>query len=238
MNILVIAAHPDDEVLGMGGTIKKYTKAGNQVKIIIMATGIHARRSDKNKNSTQYKVKKTTTDNMKNQVKQLQKDAKKSAKILGVNDIEFKDFPDNEMDTVSSLKITKTIEEVIEKFNPEIVYTHSPHDVNIDHKIIYNSTITATRPISSKVKEVISFEIPSSTEWNFHQIFSPNMFVDISKELQNKLDAMAAYKSELRDFPHPRSIKALESIASRWGSVSGFHFAEAFCLVRSLKKSI
>ena len=175
MKILVIAAHPDDEVLGMGGTIKKYTKAGNQVKIIIMATGIHARRSDKNKNSTRYKVKKTITDSMKNQVKQLQKDAKVSAKILGVNDIEFKNFPDNEMDTVSSLKITKTIEDVIEKFNPEIVYTHSPHDVNIDHKIIYNSTITATRPISSKVKEVISFEIPSSTEWNFHQIFSPNM---------------------------------------------------------------
>ena len=234
MNILVIAAHPDDEVLGMGGTIKKYTKAGNQVKIIIMATGIHARRSDKNKNSTQYKVKKTITDSMENQVKQLQKDAKKSAKILGVNDIEFKDFPDNEMDTVSSLKITKTIEEAISKFNPDTVYTHSPHDVNIDHKIIYNSTITATRPISSKVKEVISFEIPSSTEWNFHQIFSPNMFVDISNELQDKLDAMAAYKSELRDFPHPRSIKALESIASRWGSVSGFHFAEAFCLVRKL----
>ena len=196
MKILVIAAHPDDEVLGMGGTIKKYTKAGDQVKILIMATGIHARRSDKNKNSTQYKVKKTITVSMKNQVKELQKDAKKSAKILGVNDIEFKNFPDNEMDTVSSLKITKTIE------------------------------------------EVISFEIPSSTEWNFHQIFSPNIFVDITKELQSKLDAMAAYKLEVRDFPHPRSIKALESIASRWGSVSGFHFAEAFSLIRSLKKSI
>ncbi len=110
MKILVIAAHPDDEVLGMGGTIKKYTKAGNQVKIIIMATGIHARRSDQNKNSTQYNVKKAITSSMKNQVKELQKDAKKSAKILGVNDIEFKNFPDNEMDTVSSLKITKTIE--------------------------------------------------------------------------------------------------------------------------------
>jgi LmbE family N-acetylglucosaminyl deacetylase len=239
MKILVIAAHPDDEILGMGGTIRKYTDTGNIVKIVIMATGIFARRSSNLKNSSTYSMTEKEVKIAQLQLKELRKDAKKSAKIIGVSDVEFLDFPDNEMDTVSNLQVTKSIEKIIEKFHPDIVYTHSQNDVNIDHRIIHDATITATRPTSkTSIKSVYSFEIPSSTEWYFKSPFSPNVFVDISKELSKKVKAMEVYKSELRKYPHPRSKEGLEAIAKRWGTVSGFNAAEAFCLIRELRKKI
>jgi LmbE family N-acetylglucosaminyl deacetylase len=236
MKILIIAAHPDDEVLGMGGTIKKYTKSKNKVKIVILATGIFARRSQNLKNSTKYNVKKDIKEKMLKQKNILREESKEANKILGVKDIEFYDFPDNEMDTISNLEITKTIENIIEKFKPSVIYTHSPIDVNIDHKMIFYATLTATRPTrGNSVKEVYSFEIPSSSEWNFTEAFNPNTFVDIEKELSYKIKAMQKYKSEIEKFPHPRSPKALEAIAHRWGTVSGVKAAEAFVLIRNLK---
>ena len=239
MNILVIAAHPDDEVLGMGGTITKYVKNGDNVKIIIMATGIFSRRSSDNTNDSVYDVNENTLQKMSKQVKNLQKDAIKASKIMGVKDIEFLNFPDNEMDKKSNLEITKKIESIISKFKPDIVFTHSQHDVNIDHRIIYNATITATRPFSKfKVKEEISFEVPSSTEWYFPSKFSPNMFIDINKELTTKIKALSAYKTEINDFPHPRSLEGIEVIAKHWGTVSGFNASEAFYIVRQLKSNI
>jgi len=100
---------------------------------------------------------------------------------------------------------------------------------------VFNATLTATRPQkNSKIKEVISFEIPSSTEWFFPLEYSPNIFVDISKEIKSKFLALKKYKNEIREFPHPRSIIALEAIARRWGSISGFQYAEAFSLIRKL----
>ena len=146
MNVLVIAAHPDDEVLGMGGTIKKYTKNKHNVKIVIMATGIFARRSQNGKNSTTYNVDEQSIAIMEKKLDELRCNAKKATKILGVTDLELLDFPDNEMDKVSNLEITKKIESIIEKFKPTVVFTHTQHDINIDHRIIYNATVTATRP--------------------------------------------------------------------------------------------
>ena len=129
----------------------------------------------------------------------------------------------------------KKIEEIIHKFNPDKIYTHSEHDLNLDHRILYNATLTATRPISNcNVKEILSFEVPSSTEWNFSSNFSPNVFENIEKELSFKLKSIQAYETEVRKFPHPRSVESLESIARRWGSVSGFKAAEAFCIIRKL----
>lgn len=239
MNILVIVAHPDDEVLGMGGTIKKYTKNKHDVKIVIMATGIFARRSQNYQNSTSYKFDKKTIKNMEMELVDLKKDCKKAAKIMGVTDVEFMDFPDNEMDTISNLEVTKKIELVIEHYKPSIVFTHSKYDVNVDHRVLYDATITATRPTSNlSIKKVISFEVPSSTEWYFPSQFSPNIFVDINKELETKIKALMAYKNEIRDFPHPRSVDAIRVIAKRWGTVSGLHAAEAFSLVRDINNSV
>ena len=239
MNILVIAAHPDDEVLGMGGTIKKYTKNKHNVKIVIMATGIFARRSPNYTNSTRYEINKNATKTMEENLISLRDDAKKAARIMGVNDIEFMDFPDNEMDKVSNLEVTKKIESIIEQFKPSTVFTHSQYDVNVDHRILYDATITATRPTSNcVVKKVISFEVPSSTEWYFPSRFSPNLFVDIHKELNVKIKALMAYKNEMRSFPHPRSAKAIDVIAKRWGTVSGFNAAEAFCLIRHISDDV
>lgn len=235
MNVLVIAAHPDDEILGMGGTIRKYVKDGHKVKIVIMATGIFARRSERYQNSTKYEMAGRSKQTMEKELIELRKDAVKASKILGVSNIEFADFPDNEMDIISNLQITKKIEAIIQQFNPEIVYTHSQYDVNVDHRILYDATITATRPTPKcKVKQVISFEIPSSTEWYFPSSFSPNIFVDISKEIPTKIKALLAYKNEIREFPHPRSAEAIKIIAKRWGTVCGVHAAEAFCLVRKI----
>ena len=175
---------------------------------------------------------------MKNQVSRLQNDAKNALKILGIKNIEFFEFPDNELDKISNLEITKTIEEIIRKFKPEIVYTHTKKDINVDHRAIFNATITATRPDKkSNVKKVMCFEVPSSSEWYFAETFKPNIFVDIKKELQYKIKAIKVYKNEIRKFPHPRSIDALDAIAKRWGSVSGFEAAEAFELIRELQKS-
>ncbi len=235
MKILVLVAHPDDEVLGMGGTIKKFTKNNHTVKIVIFATGISSRRSSNFKNSTNYVVNKKINSEMNKQIKKLKSDALSACKKLGVSDVEFLDFPDNEMDLVSELEITKKIEKIIKEFNPEQVFTHSGFDVNVDHRKIYSATLTATRPKPGiKIKKVYSFEVPSSTEWFFPSQFSPNVFVNIEKELKIKKEALQKYKSEINDFPHPRSIEALDVIAKKWGTVSGFKSAEAFYLVREL----
>lgn len=238
MNILVIAAHPDDEVLGMGGTIFKYTKLGHKVKVAIMATGIKSRRSTNFKNNSKYKISETYEKKIQQQILELRKNSLHASKILGVTDVEFFDFPDNEMDKISNLEITKQIEKIIEEFNPEKIFTHSEYDINIDHRLLYLATLTATRPKKNQtVKEVYVFEVPSSTEWFFPSKFSPNVFVDISKELKTKQKALMAYKNEIEKFPHPRSVESLEIIAKRWGTVSGLRSAEAFTLIRQIIKN-
>lgn len=236
MNILVIAAHPDDEVLGVGGTIKKLAKMGNNVKIVIMATGIKARRSKNYSNSRKYKTDDAISGELDSQIKKLRKEAIKSSKILGAKSIDFLDFPDNEMDTVSLLEVTKSIEAIISDFKPEIVYTHTNLDINIDHRICNQATLVATRPqTNNKVKQVISYEVPSSTEWYFPSSFSPNIFVDISHEITAKKNALKSYTNEIQKFPHPRSVEALDAISKKWGSVSGCKNAEAFYLLRKLE---
>jgi LmbE family N-acetylglucosaminyl deacetylase len=229
VKILIVAAHPDDEVLGMGGTILRHSKLKDIVKIVYLATGISSRQ----KYDDKIKSKKLSDIN-KNKIKNLQSDAKKAAKILKVKDMSFYDFPDNELDSIPLLKIVKVIENEIKKFKPDIVYTNHFGDLNIDHRVTYNATLTACRPLNNKIKKLISFEVPSSTEWNYPQSFNPNYFINIEKEVDSKINSFKMFKSEIRNFPHPRSSLNLKIIAQKWGSVSGFKFAEAFEIIRQV----
>ena len=236
MKILIIVAHPDDEVLGMGGTILKHTKNGDDVTVAYLTTGITSRRSSKYNNSPSYKLSKNESLKIKKQILELQNDAKKSAKILNVKKTIFFDYPDNELDTVSLLKIIKTIEELTKQTKPDRIYTSHFGDLNIDHRIVYESVITAVRPTEIKVKELLCFELLSSTEWSFSYDFKPNYFIDIKDELKSKVKAMKFYKNEIRAYPHPRSIDSIKHSAGKWGTVSGFIAAEAFQLIRKFEK--
>lgn len=235
MKILVIVAHPDDEVLGMGGTILRHTQNGDSVKIIYLATGITSRRSLNYQNNSQYE-KTNNPKTVQSQIDDLRNDAKRSCRILKVKESKFYDFPDNEMDSISLLKIVKIIEREIQSTKPDKIYTHHHHDLNIDHRIVFNAVLTACRPLNSFPKEVITFEVPSSSEWNYPANFNPNYYVNIKSQLASKIKAMEAYKNEIRHFPHPRSVKNLKNVAERWGSVSGNYAAEAFEIIRKIEK--
>lgn len=226
MKVLVVAAHPDDEILGMGGTILRHTSNGDNLKIIYLATGI----SSREKYEGQLKNKSKIDTSIKN----LRKNAEKAANSLGVKKIKFFDFPDNEMDAIPLLMIIKVIENEIKKFNPEIIYTNHFGDLNVDHRATYNATLTACRPINNQIKELITFEVPSSTEWNYPNKFNPNYFVNIEKQLSKKIKAFSMFKSESRKFPHPRSETYLKHNAGKWGGVSGNKSAEAFEIIRKI----
>lgn len=223
--ILVVAAHPDDEVLGCGGTIAKHTKKGDKVYCLFLGRG-KASRNLENKSSTE-----------KEQAV-LEREAHKAAEILGISEIIFKDYPDQRYDTIPFLEIVKTIEEVKNKIKPDIVFTHHQGDLNLDHQITFKAVLTACRPLKKEtVKKLYSFEVPSSTEWGTPKkkdYFIPTIFVDISDTFDKKIEALNVYKSEIKDYPHPRSVKGIEIIARRWGIVVGKELVEAFELVREI----
>ena len=229
MNILIIAAHPDDEILGMGGTILKHTSNKDNVTIVYMATGITARRST-------TEIKSNEDKKLQNEILELRKDALKAAKLLKVKDIKFYDFPDNQMDSITLLNVVKAIEKEIKIVKPDRIYTNHYGDLNVDHKIVSNATLTACRPLNEHVKEIFSFEVLSSTEWSYPYTFKPNYFVNIKKQLSKKIDAMKMFKDESRSFPHPRSPENIKFVAGRWGSVSGFEAAEAFEIIRKIEE--
>jgi LmbE family N-acetylglucosaminyl deacetylase len=228
MNVLVVAAHPDDEVLGCGGTMARHAASGDDVSALILAEGIMAREA-KGDGAWIVEAK-----------ERLREDARKAAFILGLREVAFLDFPDNRMDTMPLLDIIKSIEEAIRKSLPEIIYTHHPGDLNVDHGIVARSVLTATRPVHDcAVTEVYAFEVLSSTEWAFgpgFEPFRPNYFVDIEKHLGAKIDALRAYGTEVQPYPHPRSVEAVTSLARRRGSQSGLIAAEAFYLLRRVQR--
>jgi LmbE family N-acetylglucosaminyl deacetylase len=236
MNILIIAAHPDDEVLGMGGTIAKHTSQHDTVSIIYMATGITGRRE---LSESEYEIKnipKKIQEDWQQEIGKLRQDANKSARLLKVKNVKFFDFPDNEMDGIHLLKVVKVIEKEIKSAKPDRIYTNHYGDLNVDHKVVYNATLVACRPTNFPVKEILSFEVLSSTEWSYPYNFNPNHFINIEKYLGKKIKAMELFVNEIRKFPHPRSSENIKHVARRWGSVSGFNAAEAFELIRRLDK--
>lgn len=223
--VLIVAAHPDDEILGCGGTIARLVSEGVSVFTLILGEGVTSR------------DRKRQTGGRQRDINKLRGEAKKANQKIGVKDTFAFDFPDNRFDTVPLLDIVKIIEEIKAKILPQAIYTHHENDLNIDHQITYRAVLTATRPlIDEVVKEIYSFYVPSSTEWSCPQKFLPNVYVDISNTLKQKLKAMEEYQSELRNFPHPRSLKGIELIASYWGLISGLLYAEPFELVRMIQR--
>lgn len=224
--VLVVAAHPDDEILGCGGTAARLVQDGRTVYFAILGEGITSRHENRE-----------AADPMCSSL--LHRNAQAAAAIIGVKDILLYKLPDNRLDTVPLLQVVKIVEEVVEKLKPEVIYTHHPGDLNVDHGVIHRAVLTATRPMAGQaVREIYAFEVPSSTEWAFGSLqppFRPNVFVDVTATLEAKIAAMACYETESREFPHPRSPEALRSAARRWGSVVGFPAAEAFELVRSIR---
>ena len=211
MNILVIAAHADDEVLGMGATIKKFSKK-NKIFLCIITDGTTAQYDDKK----MIKVRRDA--------------CMKSSKLLGISKIKFLDFPDMGLDTISQLEINKELENIIEDYKPKVVYTTPAHDLHKDHQLIFDSALVATRPYSNSVKQLLSYELPGPVK----QPFCSTVYENVEKEFSYKLKAFKMYKSEIMNFPHPRSIKAIESLAMLRGTESGLKKAEAFQLIRNI----
>jgi LmbE family N-acetylglucosaminyl deacetylase len=226
MKIMVIAAHPDDEVLGCGGTIARLVREGHQVFIAILGEGITSR----------YAKRDHADQSL---LQALHARSKKVAELLGAKDLFMYSLPDNRFDTVPLLDVVKIIEDLIGNLAPDVIYTHHSGDLNVDHVIVHRAVLTATRPMQGQsVREIYAFEVPSSTEWAFQcyePVFRPNVFVDISETLDLKVRALAQYETEVRVFPHPRSPEAITVIARRWGSVVGCDAAEAFQLIRAIR---
>lgn len=228
MSVLVVAAHPDDEVLGAGGTIAQLAADGEQVTIAILGEGITSR----------YSTRAEADDDA---LLSLKDASRRAVERLGAADLRLYDLPDNRFDSVPLLDVVKIVEELVDSVNPATIYTHHPGDLNVDHGVVHRAVMTATRPaMGASVGSIYAFEVPSSTEWAFGQLeprFRPTVFVDVSATLEAKVEAMEAYESEARTFPHPRSPEALRALARVRGSSVGLEAAEAFEVVRVIHAS-
>lgn len=223
--IAIIAAHPDDEVLGCGATMARHALAGEQVHVLIVSEGATSRDAVRNRANAQV------------QLSELAMSARKAHAILGSASLEMLAFPDNRLDSVDLLDVVKAIESFLEKVCAETIYTHFPNDLNIDHRIVSEAVQVACRPVPGcGVKQLLMFEVASSTEWGVGSpvTFSPNYFVEISATLELKKRALSAYASEMRPWPHARSLEAVEALAKWRGASAGVIAAEAFVLGRGI----
>ena len=224
--VMVVAAHPDDEVLGCGGTIARHADSGDQVQVLIVAEGSTSRQQERDRAQ------------VGDELSALAKAAHAAGSILGAASVELLDLPDNRLDSLDRLDLIKRIEECVERHQPECVYVHHAGDVNVDHRRLHEAVVTACRPMPGHVvRRLLSFEVASSTEWQppgSAPAFQPNWFVDISDQWERKREALVAYASEMRDWPHARSLEAIEHLARWRGAQVGVDAAEAFCLLRQL----
>ena len=221
--VLVVAAHADDELLGCGGTMAKHTDAGDDVAVLFLTDGVGAR----GKGGANC------------QDVDLRDDAAKNAlAIVGAKLLDRLDFPDNAIDSVPRIELTQAVERVIDTYQPDVVYTHHGGDLNVDHRRALEAVMTACRPQpGSSVSKIYSFEVASSTGWQGETLFNPfvpNHYVEITEQLERKIEALRAYEEEMRAFPHARSIEALKHLARWRGSQVGVVAAEAFVVERQL----
>lgn len=222
MNILVVAAHPDDEVLGCGGIIARSVAEGHYVTVAILGQGASSRYS-------------ASSSEIVTEVAELEEMSRRAACILGTNDVRHFGLPDNRFDSVDLLQVVKILEELARELRPEVIYTQHGGDLNIDHTITFRAAMTAFRPVpGTDLRSLFAFEVASSTEWafgKFASIFVPDTFVDIGSYLELKLQALAAYEQEMRPFPHPRSFEAVSNQARERGARIGVSAAEALLTV-------
>ena len=226
--VMIVVAHPDDEILGLGATMNKMIEEFSvRTRVIILGEGITSRSEERD------------TQRWEKELEIHRNNIHLAQKAIGYHEVSIYDFPDNRFDTVALLNIIKVIEKEKKDFQPDVVFTHHGGDLNIDHQRTFQAVITASRPLNTEiVKTIITFETPSGTEWRASsdpRHFIPNMFVNISdKNLRAKINAMECYEFEKRQFPHPRSPEALRIFAQRWGITVGIDLAEAFCVVRHI----
>lgn len=224
--VLVIAAHPDDEVLGCGATIAKHKAKGDYVEVVIVGTGIGAR-DGLNANETRV------------QLEQLETASKRANKCLGVDNLRLLGLPDNRLDGMQMLDLIKILEVEIRRVQPGCIYTHHGGDVNIDHRRITEAVLTCTRPLpGSSIKRISSFEVCSSSEWGTNGCgypFDPNFFNEVSMTAETKIRALEIYGMEMREFPHARSIEAVRAQLVLRGAQCGVDRAEAFRLIRCIE---
>jgi LmbE family N-acetylglucosaminyl deacetylase len=216
--VAVIAAHPDDELLGAGGTVAWHGRRGDDVHAIVAADGAGSR----------YPPKLAIT---------LEKQARRAAGVVGFASLRFLALPDQRLDTIPLIELTQRLEEMLDDIGPRIVYTHFPEDVNDDHRVVAKCAWVACRPYRRRLGTFAVFETPSSTEWAWPlpgTSLQPNLFVDITGTIDVKVAAMECYETELRDYPHPRSARALRERAAYWGSHVGCLAAEPFRVLREV----
>lgn len=218
---LIIASHPDDDILGCGGLISKF-KEHVEFKVIFIAEGSTCRFDDCDDPEAKKEVSKRNGF------------AISALNFLGVSNYFFYNLPCGKLDQIPQLTINKIIEKEIKDFKPDAVFTHSNSDSNKDHHKVYDSTIIATRP-GCGVDFVFSYEVLSSTEWGFGKTFSPNVFFSLNKNnLKDKWKALQFYESEIKEYPYPRSEEGINTLAKYRGLQSGNAYAEAFTLVRGI----
>lgn len=215
--ILVIAAHPDDEVLGCGGTMALHARAGDEVSVIITCTGRSADASSNGIAQQSY--------------------TQRAMDALGVRDFRLLGFPDQRLDTLPLTEIITPLEQVVRELQPSIVYCQYGGDVNRDHEILFKAILVATRPLEQFIDAIYAFDTASSTEWAYPRSFVPDTWMDISAALDAKLEAMSCYESELRDYPHPRSLEALRHRAEAFGNQCCMKAAEVFMTVRRISRN-
>jgi N-acetylglucosamine malate deacetylase 1 len=218
--VIVIAAHPDDETLGVGGTIARHAANGDEVHIIFLTDGIGARGANK------AAARRRATA------------ARTASEILGGRPPRFLGFSDNRLDAVPLLDVAQAIEKIIAEVQPDTIYTHHAGDLNVDHEICQRAVLIACRPLpGSTVRRIFAFEVVSSTEWSAPEsrAFSPIRFVDISRTIATKRRALEAYAEEMRPFPHPRSLEGIDALARHRGASAGLAAAEAFGILREIE---
>lgn len=223
--VLIIAAHPDDEVLGCGATIAKYSRIGTEFMVLFIAEGSSCRYADPSCSASITSIAERT------------RMATYALATLGVKDYYFNDLPCGRLDQEPIIEINKAIEMAIDKFKPDTVLTHSALDANNDHRIVFRATIMATRPGSCNwLERLLSYEVLSSSEWSFGETFSPSVFEQIDEQdLSLKWRALAAYETEVQTFPFPRSEEGVRASAMSRGMQAGVPLAEAFCLIREFR---